>query len=551
MMDFAGIDSPQNTMPGFAAATKARVDGLYEERYGVLVRRTDRWFVYLMIAQWFFGLFCALVLSPLAWSGRQSSLHVHVLAAIVLGGLISSLPIALAWKRPGSRETRYAMAIGQLLWSGLLVHLTGGRIETHFHVFGSLAVLGFYRDYKVIGLATIVTAADHFLRQVLWPESVYGMSSPEWWRFLEHAGWVVFEDVFLVLNCIYGVRELRELCQKQVDLENSQDLQNDITNLLQVVATASDGDLTVRAPVGAGALGNVADAFNSLVESLQALLGQVRSQIELTSTAVAKIRTSSSVVATGALTQAKEVRSATDLVERMSKEIARVSQTAGQAAEAAKRTEESAEAGSKAVHEVIRGMGTLRANVQAGAKKMKNLGDRSMEITSIVETIGRISEQTNMLALNAAIEAARAGEHGRGFSVVAEEVRKLAERTASATREIDRLVKTIHAETNETVQAIEQQTQVVEQESLVVGSAGESLTKIKKVSTESASIVVDISSIARKQSEDTHDVVRTMAQISTIAEATKQGVEGTAATMAQLSDLSDELRRSISRFRFS
>src|SRR5262249_25895960 len=146
-----------------------------------------------------------------------------------------------------------------------------------------------------------------------WPESVYGMTTPESWRFLEHAGWVAFEDIFLVLNCIYGVRELREICQKQVDLENSQDLQKDITSLLHVVATASEGDLTVRASVGAGALGSVADAFNSLVESLQGLIGQVGKQIELTGTTVSKIRASSNIVASGALTQAKEVRSATDL----------------------------------------------------------------------------------------------------------------------------------------------------------------------------------------------------------------------------------------------
>jgi twitching motility protein PilJ len=233
----------------------------------------------------------------------------------------------------------------------------------------------------------------------------------------------------------------------------------------------------------------------------------------------------------------------------MSKEIGRVSSSAGQAADAAKRTEDSAKEGTRAVQDVISGMGTLRANVQAGAKKMKNLGDRSMEITGIVGTISRISEQTNMLALNAAIEAARAGEHGRGFSVVAEEVRKLAERTASATQEIDRLVKAIHAETNETVDAIEQQTQVVEQESQVVGKAGESLQKIRQVSTESATIVVDISSIAKKQAEGTNVVVKAMEQISLIAKATQLGVEGTSTTIAQLAALSEELRANVAKFK--
>src|SRR3982751_5872904 len=183
----------------------------------------------------------------------------------------------------------------------------------------------------------------------------------------------------------------------------------------------------------------------------------------------------------------------------MNDEITMVSVQARSAADAAKRTEVSAEEGSDAVQNVIAGMTTLRANVQAGAKKMKNLGDRSMEITGIVGTINRISEQTNMLALNAAIEAARAGEHGRGFSIVAEEVRKLAERTAAATQEIDKLVKAIHSETTETVQAIEQQTQFVEQESALVGKAGESLSKIRQVSTESAGLVSDISAVALEQ----------------------------------------------------
>jgi methyl-accepting chemotaxis protein len=359
------------------------------------------------------------------------------------------------------------------------------------------------------------------------------------------------EELAQVRQAFEGVRgalqETREIKDK-VEKDNTE-LQENIIDLLRTVSDASDGDLTVRAKITAGSLGNVADAFNTLLEQHRDLFALVRSQIERTNKAVAEIRDASDKVATGAATQAREVVSATALVETLSKEIGRVSNNAGQAADAAKRTEESAKEGSKAVQEVITGMGTLRANVQAGAKKMKNLGDRSMEITGIVGTISRISEQTNMLALNAAIEAARAGEHGRGFSVVAEEVRKLAERTAAATQEIDRLVKTIHVETNETVDAIEQQTHVVEQESVVVGRAGESLLKIRQVSTDAATIVVDISAIAKKQAEGTNVVVRAMEQISMIAKATAAGVEGTTANVIQLSALSDELKNSVSRFK--
>jgi twitching motility protein PilJ len=305
----------------------------------------------------------------------------------------------------------------------------------------------------------------------------------------------------------------------------------------------------VRAKISAGSLGNVSDAFNTLMESLQALLAKVQVQITRTNEAVDTIRGASAKMTEGAASQTREILAARELVQRMNDEIAKVSNQARAAADAAKRTESSAEEGTDAVQNVISGMTTLRANVQAGAKKMKNLGDRSMEITGIVGTISRISEQTNMLALNAAIEAARAGEHGRGFSVVAEEVRKLAERTAGATQEIDKLVKAIHHETTETVGAIEQQTQVVEHESQLVGQAGQSLQKIRQVSGESASVVVDISTIAQRQVAGTGTVVKVMEDISAIARETQRGAEGTAATVAQLAALSEELKSGVSRFK--
>ncbi len=182
-------------------------------------RQTDRTFVFLLLGQWVVGIVLALTISPYAWEGRTASTHPHVWAALLLGGTLTSFPVVLAYLRPGAPSTRYAIAVAQMLWSALLIHLTGGRIETHFHVFGSLAFLAFYRDWRVLIPATVVVAGDHLVRQLVWPESVYGIANPEWWRFLEHAFWVVFEDVFLVLACVRGVRELWELAQKQADLE--------------------------------------------------------------------------------------------------------------------------------------------------------------------------------------------------------------------------------------------------------------------------------------------------------------------------------------------
>src|SRR5258705_8902577 len=146
-----------------------------------------------MSVQWVAGIAAALWLTPRTWIGAVSQTHIHVWAAIFLGGTISLLPIALAVKRPGEASTRYAIATGQMMMSALLIHLTGGRIETHFHVFGSLALLAFYCDTPVLITASVVVALDHVLRGVFFPQSVYGGLTASPWRAVEHVGWVVFE----------------------------------------------------------------------------------------------------------------------------------------------------------------------------------------------------------------------------------------------------------------------------------------------------------------------------------------------------------------------
>lgn len=184
--------------------------------------RTDRLFGWLLIAQWAAGIACALTLTPLAWEGTRSSVHPHVWAAVLLGGLITSLPFALARLMPGRIVTRHAIAAAQVLWSALLIDLTGGRLETHFHVFGSLAFIAFYRDWRVLMTATVVVAADHCLRGWLWPRSVFGPGAVVSWRWLEHAGWVLFEDAFLIPACLRGMAEMRTIAARQAAVEAAQ-----------------------------------------------------------------------------------------------------------------------------------------------------------------------------------------------------------------------------------------------------------------------------------------------------------------------------------------
>jgi PAS domain S-box-containing protein len=182
-------------------------------------QRTDRLFACLMFVQWLVCIAAAFWISPRTWLGDWSTTHIHVWAAFLLGGAISSLPILFAITRPGEVLTRHLLAAAQMLMSALLIHLTGGRIETHFHVFGSLALLAAYRDWRVLLTATVVIALDHGLRGALWPESVYGILTAAPWRTLEHAAWVVFEDIFLIITVRQSVKEMRNIAEQRAMLE--------------------------------------------------------------------------------------------------------------------------------------------------------------------------------------------------------------------------------------------------------------------------------------------------------------------------------------------
>jgi hypothetical protein len=209
-----------NEIAALPSRTAARAAEIDDAQAAGRRAKVDRMFVLLLVVQWIVSIIAALVISPYAWEGKERVLHMHVWVAILGGAGITILPVLLAFFRPGTRLTRHVLAASQMLSSALLIHLTGGRIETHFHVFGSLAFVAFYLDWQVIVTATIVVAADHFLRGIYWPESVYGVSNPEWWRFLEHAGWVAFEDVFLIWSCILGRREMAVVAARQAAIED-------------------------------------------------------------------------------------------------------------------------------------------------------------------------------------------------------------------------------------------------------------------------------------------------------------------------------------------
>ncbi len=209
--------------------TSVRSRELLAEHHEQIYRRTSRVFTFLMLAQWFAGIAAALWFSPRVWDGSASSVHIHVWLAVLLGGVITCLPVSLTLTRPGDAFTRHIVGVSQMLMSALLIHLTGGRLETHFHVFGSLAFLAAYRDWRVLVSASIVVAVDHALRGILFPQSVFGVLTASPWRWVEHAGWVVFEDVILVKMCLQGVKEMGEIAERQATMEAfSQELEEKV-----------------------------------------------------------------------------------------------------------------------------------------------------------------------------------------------------------------------------------------------------------------------------------------------------------------------------------
>lgn len=213
------MSQSQTSSPEMAEALLARTRVLFSNQQESVYKRTDKLFAGLMLFQWFASIVIAFWISPKAWEGTVSNIHLHVLAAIFIGGALTLFPISLVLTQPGKLLTRHVIAASQMLMSALLIHLTGGRIETHFHIFGSLAFLAFYRDWQVLVTASLIVAIDHAVRGIYWPQSVYGVLSIEPWRWVEHTGWVLFEDIFLMLSIKKGREADWNAAFRQSELE--------------------------------------------------------------------------------------------------------------------------------------------------------------------------------------------------------------------------------------------------------------------------------------------------------------------------------------------
>ena len=322
-----------------------------------------------------------------------------------------------------------------------------------------------------------------------------------------------------------------------------------ILRLMNELQTVAEGDLTQQATVTEDITGAIADSVNYTVEELRTLVSQVQGTVGRVTETTQQVEATSTELLAASTEQLREIRDTGESVLQMAGRINEVSAQAQETAQVARQSLDAAEQGLKAVQNTIGGMNSIRDQIQETSKRIKRLGESSQEIGEITELISDITEQTNVLALNAAIQAASAGEAGRGFSVVAEEVQRLAERSGDATRQIAALVKTIQTDTQDAVGAMERSTQGVVEGTRLSDAAGAALGDIDRVSRQLADLIAQISTQALHEAESANVVAANIQHIFAVTEQTGEGTRSTAQMVRELSRTAEELKQSVSRFK--
>jgi twitching motility protein PilJ len=360
----------------------------------------------------------------------------------------------------------------------------------------------------------------------------------------------VFSLLMLVslalMGALYWVTERKRGMESELENKRNQEA---ILRLLNEMGDLADGDLTIRAKVTEDITGAIADSMNYTIGELRALVTGVNNASTQVSAKSQQAQAVSVKLLEAAKKQSREIQSTTEQVLDVANTLSTVSTNAEESSKVALRSLAASDKGRLAVQNSISGMNDIREQIQETSKRIKRLGESSQQIGEIVELISDITEQTNVLALNAAIQAASAGEAGRGFSVVAEEVQRLAERSAEATKQIGAIVKTIQADTQDAVAAMEKSTTGVVEGAKLSDAAGQALSEIDSVTTNLAALIQKISSDTQTQAASANKVARNMQDILEINRQTTAGTQQTASSIKELADVASDLKSSVSGFK--
>lgn len=480
--------------------TLHRAESLLQINRTAVSRETDRLFLGLLIAEWLIGIVVALTLSPLAWEGNESSLHPHVLGAFVTGAVLVSLPLYLALRHPGDALTRHVLVAAQALMTGHFIHLSGGRIETHFLYFGSLAFVSFYRDWRVILNYAAIAGVYHYVGGLLIPFSVYGLHTSVEWRWAEHAGWLLFEAAFLIVACVRWQKEMANVALRQARLELiNEGIENEILVPLRDSAEALAGS--------AGHLvGQMTAQRTSVLHQSSALQQAHVTATEIRHTAQAATRLASSALA-----------------------MANDADTRGQA-------------GERALSASLSDFGAIQDRVRDIATEIRELQEKTRLVGSITGTVRDLADRSNMLALNAAIEAVRSGEHGKGFAIVAREMRSLADQSLRSTGEVRGLLESMDDAVRSTADSGDIGAVAIEQGLTQVRASSDSLRQLAEAMGFMSQSVRQISSTVSEQSVGVDEIFVVITRLQEVMEEAQDRLDATDRAVAVVERSADAVR---------
>jgi methyl-accepting chemotaxis protein len=475
-----------------SAKVLARANQLFAERRQADYVQLDRLFGAFLAIEWVAGILTALIFTPLTWAGRDSDMHMHVWLAVILGALIAAVPILLVVYKPGHAATRHCIAAAQMLFTSLFIHLTGGRLETHFYIFCSIAFLIFYCDWPLLITASGVVVADHVLRGSFYPISIFGVNEIQPLRWFEHAWWVIVEDTIVIFGSRRQVEQMKSVALKQAEIE---DTNQQVEEAVNVLSTAVHEILVSVSESTAGA-------------------AQTAAAISETATTIEQVRQTSETASNRA-----------QIVSRTARESAQIS-----------------EYGHQATNETLHGVKNVKDQIGLIAETMIRLAEKSENIAEIIATVDDLAQQSNLLAFNASIEAAKAGEQGKGFNIVAQEVKRLADQSKQATSQVRSILAEIQKAANAAATATEQGTEAVEGMLNQSNKAGQSILELTQKVSESARAAQEIAVSSQQQLAGVDQVSEAMAGIKSATAQNLTAIEQVEEAANRLSDLGGKLK---------